>query len=342
MMMVEAKDDEDDLMKDGDDTLVAFEHKFFTSVDAPYFRLSEQEDEAVMVIRLSDEEAVLPLGGIRREFDFHEESIDGKMLCLVEEALDYVNSLRIGDPLPSEILTGEASWEVSERHRTTAYHRLTVQLVSWLSGDEQASTNPEELKLIAEDPETKTKVNLAFAEAATELGLGADQTETVLSLIMTLAEELSHIESLREQFQNVHVINDKIAKLQKTYSNEISVMEILNPVARLLTVAIKEYQDLFDQVDAQTGEIMSVLKNIGSQTQFIHKVRDDLYRRLRAWSKMFKLWDKTAAKRSREAEDALRSTYQFLAKRFMPVDEWVLFSQLQDGGDSGVDTSMRW
>ncbi len=309
--MVEATKDEDDSMKNEDDILVEFEHKFFASVDAPYFRLSEQEDEAVMVIRLSDEEAVLPLDGIRREFDFHEESVDGKMLCLVEEALGYVNSLRIGDSLPSEILSGKASWEVSEKHRTTAYHRLTVQLVSWLSGHEQTSTNPEELKLIAEDPETKVKVNQAFKEAATELGLGEDQTETVIQLIMTLAEELSHIESLREQFQNVHMIHDKILKLRKTYSNEISVMEILNPVARLLTVAIKEYQDLFDQVDAQTGEIMSVMKNIGGQTQFIHKVRDDLYRRLRAWNTMFELWNRTDAKRSRDVEELVRSTYQF-------------------------------
>ncbi len=82
--MSEAANDENDSTKDEDETLVEFEHKFFSSVIAPYFRLSEQEDEAVMVIKLSDEEAVLPLEGIRREFDFHEESIDGKMLCLVE------------------------------------------------------------------------------------------------------------------------------------------------------------------------------------------------------------------------------------------------------------------
>ena len=100
---------------------------------------------------------------------------------------------------------------------------------------------------------SKEKVNQAFKEAATELGLGADQTEAVIKLIMTLAEKLSHIEALREQFQSVHMINDKIIKLKKTYGNEISVMEILNPVARLLIIAIKEYQDLFDQVDAKTG-----------------------------------------------------------------------------------------
>ncbi len=189
---------------------------------------------------------------------------------------------------------------------------------------------------------SKEKVNQAFKEAATELGLGADQTEAVIKLIMTLAEKLSHIEALREQFQSVHMINDKIIKLKKTYGNEISVMEILNPVARLLIIAIKEYQDLFDQVDAKTGEIMAVLKNIGIQTQFIHQIRDNLYRRLRAWDKMFKAWEGTEPKRSRDIEELVRATYQFLAKRFMPVDEWVLFSQLQDGGGSGVDTSMRW
>ena len=323
-----------------DEKIIEFDHKFFSTVKDPYFRLSDLQDEALMVITLADKEALLPIEGIKREFDLDEESHDGQMLDLVEEALSYVGVLRIGAPLPAEVLTGEASWEVSERHKTIAYQRITMQLVSWLSGEEEATLDPEELALLSEKPEVKEKVNQAFAEAATELGLGADQTEMVLSLIMTLAEELSHIVALSERFERIRGILEKATRLRQMYAGEKSVMENLDPVVRLLTVAIKKYQGHFDQVDAQTGEIMAVLKNIGAQTKFIQGTRNKLYRHLFVWENLFNSWEKLSVERSRDAEDLVRETYRFLAQRFMPADKWILLFQLQEAED--MKTAMQW
>ena len=98
---------------------------------------------------------------------------------------------------------------------------------------------------------------------------------------------------------------------------------------------------MFDQIDAQTGEIIAVLRNIGAQTKYIHQVRDDLYCRLIVWDEMFKLWKAQNASRSLQTEELLRKTYQFLAPRFMQEDKWVLFSQLQDKKGE-MKTAMRW
>jgi hypothetical protein len=48
-------------------------------------------------------------------------------------------------------------------------------MVSWLTGNEHIVTSPEELAQVAEDPQVKKQVSLAFAEAAEALGLGRER-----------------------------------------------------------------------------------------------------------------------------------------------------------------------
>ena len=156
--------------------IIAFNHSFFASVEGGHFRMSEQTKEPVFVVDLGENNEVsLPFPGIKREFELDADSNDAKMLDLIAEGLNYVKVLRPGDRIPTELLTGEASWEITDAHRTIAYQRLTLQMVTWLSGDEVTITNPEELAQVADDPKTKDKVNEAFGQAAEELGFGRDQ-----------------------------------------------------------------------------------------------------------------------------------------------------------------------
>lgn len=318
-------------LDDDGNAIISFEISFFTSVDGAYFRLSDLADEPVFVVDLGEgNEVSLPLPGIKMEFDLAEDSADSQMLDLVAEGLNYVKILRPGDQIPKEILTGEASWEVTKEHRIVAYQRLTLQLVTWLTGDEVAITNPDELIQIAEDPKTKEKVNEAFGEAAEQLGFGRDEKEKVIEIIESLAEEFAYIEALRDRHRNVIMMNEKIQGLRKLYAHEKSVFEIVDSVARLMLVAVKDYQNLLDQVDAQTGEIMSVLKNLDAQTKFIQTLRDDLYRRLVSWDEMFSIWKPASIIKSDTSESILRRTYRFLAPRFMQADDWTLLNQLLD------------
>ncbi len=316
---------------DDGDPIISFDHSFFTSVEGVYFRLSDQTEEPVFVMDLGEKNEVsLPFPGIMREFDIDEESDDAKLLELVAEGLHYVKILRPGDKIPKEILTGEASWEVTDEHRKVAYQRITLQMVTWLSGDEITVTNPSELAQVAEDPKTKEKVKVAFNEAAEQLGFGGDEAgvDQVIALIEKLAEEFAYIEALRDRHQFVLMMNEKIQGLRRLYAHEKSIFEIVDSVGRLMLVAVKDYQNLFDQVDAQTGEIMAVLKNIDAQTKFVQKLRDDLYRRLVSWDEMFTLWKPAKVIRSENNEKILRRSYRFLSPRFMQVDDWVLMNQL--------------
>ena len=321
---------------------VAFENPFFARMKKGFFRRSGATDESVLVVDLGEGEVVLPLGGIRRELDLADDSPDKLMLDLVDEALSYVIILHQGDPLPGEVCGGEPSWKAEARHRDIAYHRLTMQLVTWMSGEEELITDPGRLLQIAEDPATRKKVNDAFGEAAVSLGFGPDGRDQVVALIEDLAEKLSHVEALREQFGHILGMREKILAHRDIYTNDQGIMEIVRPVSQLIITATGELGALFDQIDAQTGEIMAVLRNIDSQIEFITGLRNDLTRRLLAWQDILAAWRDVEPRRSRDNENLMRETWKFLAPRFMQVDEWVLFTQLQDEKAGERKSEMNW
>lgn len=318
---------------------VVFEHKFFDSVKDPVFRLSAQNGEPCMFFKFGDSEVSLQFPGIKNEFNL-KGTPDDEMLDFVGQGLQFVQSMQIGDEFPEELKTGRASWEVTDQHKQVAYQRLTMQLVSWLSGDEVVVTNPGELMKISEDPRTKERVKEAFARAAEALGIDAEDSHKVIDLITVLADELSHIEALRDMLERVKAIGEKLEELRSYYLADRVILDIIDPITGLMGTAIKELSSPIDQVDAQTGEILAVLKNIAPQVRFVRSMRDDLYRRLKAWENLFSAWDEVLMSRSDNNEDLLRDTYRFLAPRFMKSDEWVLYSQLQEG--KTMKSAMRW
>lgn len=311
---------------DADENIVHFEHKFFQSFEDLYFRLTDT-GEAVAVIKLASNEAILGFDGIKREFMMGDKTVDGHMLDRVAEGLQFVRGLRIGDHLPKEIITREASWEPQDKHLRMARQRLTMQLVTWLTGNEHIFTSGEELMQIAEDPQVKKNVQLAFSEAAEALGLGRANREEVVRYIETLSKELAYIEAERDVFAEIRKVDEKVQGLRRVYSSDRGLIDTTDQVARLSQLALKVFQDYFDQVDAQTGEILSMLKNIDNQIGYIRDVRDQLHRRLLPWDDIIPVWKTVYVVKSEENIARIRDLYQFLAPRFMQVNEWVLVTK---------------
>jgi len=103
--------------------------------------------------------------------------------------------------------------------------------------------------------------------------------------------------------------------------------------------ALDEFRSLFEQADAQTGEIISALRNIEAEKTFIQDIRDELHTKLMAWDDLLDDWDRLRVEVSDTAEELLTRTYRFLAPRYMPVDEWAMMTKLQGnavvGGPGG-------
>lgn len=320
---------------------ISFDKAFFGSVEGSYFKLLDDTGEAVMIMPFESGDVSLKFKGIISELELGPDDHDFQILEKIAEALKYVRGIRVGDALPSEMFSGEASWEVSPSDHSTAHNRITMQLVSWMSGDETLVTEPEQLAQIVEDPKTREKINNAFVEAAESMGLGRDRRQEVIVLVGELAEELSYIETLRSKFHKVEAIQKNVHELEGKYKSEMSVMEVITPIRRLLGIALADLQENFDEIDAQTGEILAVLKNIVTQKKFIRTARDDLHRRLWAWEDLMEQWGMITIRRSRETENVLDETYRFLAQRFLPSQEWELFSKAQEKGGK-LSTQKVW
>jgi hypothetical protein len=308
---------------------LAFQHWVFGKLEDLHFCKSELNGEAVIVCRFAKNDVSMSFKGFKREFNIDDDSADGLMLDQVAKGLKYVKGLCLGDPLPKELVTREASWSLSARHQRIAYQRVSIQLVNWMTGGQAVITDPDELLQLADDPQTKKMINQAFGEAAVKLGLGIDQKQEVVNHVEQLAHELAYIEALRDRFRRVRGMEEKIQALRRLYGRERSILEVADQVARLGERAVAELNELFLEVDAQTGEILSVLRNLSSQIAYIRDKRDELHIKLMAWDDILALWDATVMKPSPEHSELLRQTYQFLAPRYMRVKEWVLMTQLQ-------------
>lgn len=300
-------------------------HRLFASFGPPLFRRSEVDGAPVMVVQLGERAATLPLRSLQREFGIPDGSADGRMLVRIAESLDFVSVLRPGDPLPSEVLTGEASWEPDPLHLEIAQTRLRVSLVDWLnagSGSERQALDAGSLLAVANDAKLRQQVQKALSRAAEALGL--DTAAEVVGLLEALGHELAYIEALRDRLlRRVRAMAGKIERLSRGWRSDASHIETLTQVKRLTAIALRQIIARFEELDAQTAEVMAALRNAESQRTFIRSNRDWLYRSQRAWEPILALWDTTAGAFDEGTLALLGRTYQFLAPRFMPVTEWI-------------------
>ncbi len=313
---------------------VAFNNHFFHAVEGTFFRMVEESDTPVMVTPLETGPVDLKFVSVKKELGLADDDPDWQMLQFIEEALKYVQGLRIGDPFPSEMTSGKPSWDVTDQHRKIAQSRISIQLVTWMSGDEEVLTDTDRLAGIIDKPGMKEKINEAFGAAAEALGMDRDNREEVISLVSGLAEELAAIEAVRERFERITLIEDRLQEISKNYSTEDGAMESIIRVSKLLAIAMQGFRDSFEKIDAQTSEIMTVLGNMARQVKMIRARRDDLHRRLWAWDALVARWEQTPANSGPDIERVVQETYQFLAQRFLPQKEWELFTKALDNKQS--------
>jgi hypothetical protein len=315
-------------------------HRLFHVVGTPIFRKSESDLIPVMAISFGEREAVLPLDSLQREFSIDPGSPDGLMLGQIAAALDFVSALRIGDPLPSEILTGAASWESDPQHRDIAATRLRLQLVDWLNtgaGAHRAAMDVGSLLLVADDPQLRRQVQQALTRAAETLGV--ESPLDIVERLAQLSDELAYIEALRDRLlRRVREMSGKVENLARGFRGGATQVETLGQVRRLSSVALRRIGTRFEELDRRTGDVITALRNVAGHQVFIRQQRDWLYRSQRAWEPILTEWD-AASGLDEGTLGLLGRTYRFLAPRFMPVKEWT--TALSSGRQDQVNRSAR-
>jgi hypothetical protein len=298
-----------------------FEHRVF-AVEGARFAWTSDTQEPAFHVMLGDLQVAVVLPTLRHEFGIKQDSTDGELLTVVERSLRHVKEIRPNDSIPREILDGSASWQVEERHRMIAKGRLCLQIASWLGGEEAVVVDLASLEQLVEDPVTKQKVDQAFGEIAEKLGLGRARKQEVIDRIDDLARELSYIEALRERYGAIPAIVRTLNELARTYKNDRMITQEISRVRTLLMRPQEEFESLFAQCDAMTGEILSVLRKFEAQVEFVRDMRDDLHSRLMRWDEVIELWQGLEAVKGETQENAIKAMYRFAARNFPQRQEW--------------------
>jgi hypothetical protein len=114
----------------------------------------------------------------------------------------------------------------------------------------------------------------------------------------------------------------------------------LAQVHRLAILAYRQLRDRFDDVDAQTGEFSSMMRNVENQRSFIRSNRDFLYRAQRSWESLLGQWEQVG-NGTADIAALLVKTYQFLAPRFMPTKQWHTPKQERAAGRGRSPAALR-
>lgn len=321
-VIADAPAEEEEELDDGQpSTHFNFRHKVF-AVESSYFSLSADKKVAVLNIPLGTAFGSVPVPTLRATFGIKDGSRDDKLLKIVESGLRFCKEIRPGESIPRELLDGSASWSVSDEHRTLAKNRMSIQLASWVSGNEVVISDPGQIEQIFGDPTTQHKLNQAYDSLTEKLGLTPDKRSLVEERVASFAHELAYIEALRDQFGKVRLIGENLEKLRVVYRADRTFVNDVLQVQRLFRRPLTEFQTIFDQVDAQTGEVLALLKGLKARIDFTRKMRDELHCRFLDWEDILKPWLDMIPERSTYNENQVKAAYRFLAQRYLQTTVW--------------------
>ena len=319
------------------------QHPAFAKLGEVSFRPAESDATPVLILPLGPTFGAVPLRSIQAEFGIANESADGEMLTLIARALQFVGELRLGDPLPLEILGGGASWEPDPAYLEIARDRVRLQIVALFDeegGDaaEWVRADPSALRHAMAGPGMQYQLQAAMIELAATLGLRDAAAAT--ATLDGVAQELSFLEALRDRLLGrVQSLLMTVEALTMTMSSHPAGTELIGRVRRLASIAATRMQARFSTIEAITAAILPLCRDLDAQRTALREHRDWLHCCLRAWDGVLEAWARAGDAWTEETWPLLARTYKFLAPRYMPVQEWALSHR---GAQEGARTQMVW
>jgi hypothetical protein len=297
-------------------------HPGFRMLGEPVFRLSEGARVPSMVVQLESQDAVLPLRSVAREFKLDPERGDGRMLGLIEQALDFVVSVRLGDKLPSELYGGEASWEPSTQDRLIAASKVRHNLVRCVFARmrKTVSIKGGAAPGWEEDAQNRMLLQQAVNGAAAQIeGSSEGEIET---RVEALNNEMAYIECMRRTL--IRGINGPREKLLRIKLGELPIarQETVKQVQTLARRGLAEITNRFDAVDQRLDDVLAMVRDLPPAVAWLRAQRNWQFRTNHAWTPVFTDWAHAPGNFDDFLWKVVERTYMFLAPRFMSFQEW--------------------
>jgi hypothetical protein len=298
-----------------------FEHKIFQVKDAR-FALTGPDRIPAMRMNVGEHEASIPLDSLCHEFNIDPESPDGQMLEQVAQGLKFVRDIRPGDTIPRELLDGTASWTIDESHKVIAKNKIMAAIAVWVGGKGKMRLTPPHIAAMLNKPETQKQIETGIDKIAVALGMGRSKRPEILDLIDRLARELAYIEGLRDRYLHASAIVGKLTQVASLYHTDRLFLDEINRVKVLMGPPIKDFKDIFAQVDGQTDDIVAMLKAFNRQLIYIREMRDELHQKMLIWDEAIEHWELDLSYKSKASREAVQFTYRFVAHNFPQSTDW--------------------
>jgi hypothetical protein len=299
-------------------------HAGFRMLGEPMFRLSKGTRIASMVVQLQGQEAVLPLHAVAREFGIEPGCPDGQMLALIEQALDFVVALRLGDNLPSELCGGEASWRPPAGDCETAASRVWRGLLTcvFLALEQDIEISGGDRPGWEKLPTNAASVRKAIDGAVVQLR-GPDAAE-VTARVEAVSAELACIETKRRTL--MRGLTGPLEKLRQVQVAQMLVGQraTMAHVQALAKRGLQEIANRFAEVDRRLGDMLAILRDTPAAIAWLRRQRDWLFRTEQAWAPVFADWANAPNHVDEFLWKIVERTYSFLAPRFMSFEEWTV------------------
>jgi len=321
---------------------VQFQHVFFQTNANGYFHLDQADRRPVYVINLGDQAGIVSFQSIRQELLLGDNGADEAMLDAVGEALKFVDEIHLGDSLPPEVVTGEASWEPLPRHRATADRRVVAAMVKWSEGWEGPISELDDLRRFTNEHVDQEKIAQALERLHTTVDGEGQGLTRIQPVLKKLARELSYIEAQRETIERIKRIGRILEHIRRIGGGQSGDTNEVTGVLRSFKPMIGMFNYKLASVDDQVAEFLAAVS--ANEALFVHirQVRNEMRHHLMTWDELLPGWDVVTRKNIDTIDVApmVSDLYRFLAPRFAPIDEWVRIDQFTEstGADEGADS----
>ena len=299
-------------------THFAFQHRIF-AVPGARFGLSRMDSEPVMRVMVGELEAAIPIEAVASEFQIDPDSPDGKLLETVRKSLKFVKDIRPGDTIPRELLDGTASWSIDDTHRSRAKGRLYALVDAWAQNRKPTQT---ELRAAAAETVRPEQYGPAFERLAKSAKLSSGHGKEAVDLVDRVAREFAYIEALRDRYALAHAIQTTLTEvLQANRDDKLYYAEIQR-IKALMVPPIRNFSTIFDQVDAEMGEIVRMIRSFDKTILFLREMRDELHQKLMIWDEIIDEWENKPGPRAKAMRPLTQNTYRFVARNFPQSQDW--------------------
>lgn len=289
--------------------------------------------EPVLVVNLGGYSGMTPLSGLMKHLSIPEAHEDRKLLTLVPKSLSCTRSVKFGDPIPSELLTGAPSWSPDAKTIQVMASRF-IQMLVGAEKPVKAVAIPDTQPVTSDRIAQGLLSSLSASQISRIRGFMDDPKADIEPCLMAAVVELGRVEKLRQSTTIVQRTVGELAKHSAGNSSNTSG-EITRRIAMLLRGAAIWGTKQAMVLDSTAGNPQGLLSTgdyvadqIWPRIRSLRALTLDVEPLIRQWMKLKQTGD---VPELRELEKMLRlATLRF--RNFVP-DVYVVGP---DSGDNGV------